>query len=188
MHKLDQLFTTYNRRIAFGTVLMVVLGASVWIGQIRVGSVMLAMKSTADLFSLAQGSVVSSMFATRFFAAFLSGAFTWRNLLASLLQSLRFAGLLWILVIVYLSTLKPTSTLQKGIRWSALLVSALQGILYILVFYSLYAAYNAGSGSEAAARLSFLGFSMILCSWIEAIAATSAALLSLFIVHREEIG
>ncbi|TFG82237.1 MAG: hypothetical protein E4G74_02985 [Erysipelotrichales bacterium] len=147
---------------------------------------MSGMKTTGDLFSLSEGSIVSSMFATRFFAAYLSGAFTMKNLVVAVLGSLRFTGIVWLIVLVYLATLHPSDWLQKAVRWSALGIFALQGILYVLVFYALYAAYNAGSGSEAAMLLSTLGFVMIACSWVEAFLATSVALGSLFqLFHKE---
>jgi hypothetical protein len=186
MHKLDQLFSNYTKRITFASVFVVLLGAPVWIGQIRVGNLLLLMKTTQDLFRLSDASIVSATFATRFLATYLSSAFTWQNLLTAVYQSLRFAEILWLLAIVYLATSFPEKKSHKAMRWSALAVFALQGILYIVVFYSLYSAYNAGSAAEATRLLSMLGLILITFSWIEVFLATLAALFAVFQLLRDE--
>ena len=188
MHKIDQLFATYARRLCVAAVLIALLGASLWIGQIKVGSLLMGMKTTEDLFKLTEGSIISAMYATRFMAAFLTGAFTLKNALLALINSLRFAEILWLACIVYLATLHPLISSHKALRWSALGIFALQGILYVFVFYALYSAYNAVNANTATALLSALGFLCIACSWIEALLATSMALYSLFRLFRDENG
>lgn len=183
---MDLLFSSYTKRITFASVIVVLLGAPVWIGQIRVGNLLLLMKTTQDLFRLSEASIVSATFATRFLAAYLSAAFTWQNLLTAVYQSLRFAGILWLLAVVYLATSNPQEKSHKIVRGSALAVFALQGILYIVVFYSLYSAYNAGSAGEATRLLSMLGLVMISFSWIEVFMATLAALFAVFQLLRDE--
>jgi hypothetical protein len=185
---MDRLFATYHRRITFAAIAMVLLGAPLWIGQIRVGSLLLTMKSSTDLFNLSEGSIVSAMFATRFFAAYLGAAFTWQNLILAFYHSLRFAGILWLGFIVYLATIRPAKAPYKVLRWSALGIFALQGILYVVVFGSLYLAYNAGSATEATARLSLLGWIMISFSWIEVCIATGSALICVFQLLNSENG
>ncbi len=186
MHKLDQLFSTYQRRLAVGAIFLALLGAPIWIGQIRVGNLLINMKTTSDLFKLTEGSIVSAMFATRFFAAYLSAAFTLPNVVNAFLNSLRVAEIIWFFCIIYLATIYQKNPSYKAVRTVALGIFALQGILYILVFYALYAAYNAGSGSEAASILSTLGIFTIVFSLIEACLATGAAVWSLFHLLHEE--
>lgn len=186
MHKMDQLFSTYKRRITFTSVVIVLLGAPIWIGQIRVGNLLLLMKTTQDLFRLSESSIVSATFATRFLAAYLGAAFTGQNLLLAIYHALRFVGILWLMAVVYLATSDPQEIAHKAIRWSALAVFALQGILYVFIFYALYSAYNAGSASEATRLLSMLGFIMISFSWIEVFIATLTALLAIFQLLRDE--
>lgn len=188
MHKIDQLFATYDRRLSVAAILVALLGASLWIGQIKVGSLLMGMKTTEDLFKLTEGSIISAMYATRFMAAYLSGAFTLANVFLAAVHSLRFAEILWLACIVYLATLHPLNSSHKALRWSALGIFALQGILYVFVFYALYSSYNASSANTATALLSALGFMCVACSWIEALLATSTALYSLFYLFRDENG
>jgi len=186
MHNMDRFFATYDRRVTVVAVLVVLLGAPLWIGQIKVGSLMMSMKTTEDLFKLTEGSIISAMYATRFMAAYLSGAFTLKNLFLSLVNALRFAEILWLICIVYLATMHPANLLHKALRWSALGLFALQGILYVFVFYALYSAYNTGNASTATALLSALGIAMVSCSLIEAGMATLAALSNLFQMFHKE--
>lgn len=188
MHKIDQLFSTYRRRITIVAVLTAILGAPLWIGQIRVGNLLMTMKTTEDLFKLTEGSIISAMFATRFMAAYLSGAFTIKNTFISIVDSLRFAEILWMACVVYLATVHPSDKPHKALRWSALGIFALQGILYVFVFYALYSAYNAVNANTATALLSTMGFVMVSFSWIEAFMATAAALVTLFQMFHAENG
>ena len=187
MHKMDMMFSTYQKRIAFAAVMVVMLGAPLWIGQIKVGNLLLSMKTTEDLFNLTESSIVSAMFATRFFASYLSGSLTIVNLFKAFVSALHFAGILWLTIIVYLATMHTKEMPYKAVRGSAMGIFALQGILYVLIFYGLSSAYNAGSGREAATLLSTLGFSMIAFTLIEAFMATLVALLALlYLFHAEK--
>jgi hypothetical protein len=188
MHKIDTLFSTYERRLCVAAILISLLGAPLWIGQIKVGTLLTGMKTTEDLFKLTEGSIISAMYATRFMAAYLTGSFTLKNALLALVNALRFAEILWLACIVYLATLHPLNPSHKLMRGSALGIFALQGILYVFVFYALYSAYNASSANTATALLSTLGFLCIACSWIEALLATSCALYALFYLFRNENG
>jgi len=186
MHKMDRFFATYDRRVTVVAVLVVLLGAPLWIGQIKVGNLLMSMKTTEDLFKLTEGSIISAMFATRFMAAYLSGAFTLKNLILSITDSLRFADILWLVCIVYLATMHPANSLHKALRRSALGLFALQGILYVFAFYALYSAYNTGNVNTAMSLLFTLGFAMVSASLIEAAWATLVALGNLFqMFHRE---
>ncbi|MGB7594363.1 MAG: hypothetical protein WBL80_02210 [Erysipelotrichaceae bacterium] len=183
---MDRFFATYDRRITVVSVLIVLLGAPLWIGQIKVGNLLMTMKTTEDLFKLTEGSIISAMFATRFMAAYLSGAFTLKNLLLAIIDSLRFAEILWLICVVYLATMHPLNPLHKALRWSALSLFALQGILYVFVFYALYSAYNTGNANTATALLSALGFALVSFSLIEAWMATLSALSALFTMFHKE--
>jgi hypothetical protein len=188
MHKMDRFFSTYNRRITVAAVLVALLGTPLWIGQIRVGNLLMSMKTTQDLFKLTEGSIISAMFATRFMAAFLTGALTYKNLLIALIDALRFTEILWLISILYLASMHSANPLRKALRWSALGVFALQGILYVFAFYALYSAYNAVNANTATALLSALGFAMVSFSWIEAGIATVTALSTLLWMFRAENG
>jgi hypothetical protein len=185
---MDRFFSTYKRRITVAAVLVALLGTPLWIGQIKVGNLLISMKTTQDLFKLTEGSIISAMFATRFMAAYLSGALTVSNLLKALIDALRFAEILWLICIVYLATMHSANPLRKALRWSALGVFALQGILYVFAFYALYSAYNAVNANTATALLSALGFVMVSFSLIEAGVATVAALSTLLRMFHTENG
>ncbi|HAO60457.1 MAG TPA: hypothetical protein DCQ90_00545 [Erysipelotrichaceae bacterium] len=187
MHKLDGLFATYFRRVAFFCVLVVLTGAPLWIGQIRVGNLLVSMGSTSDLFKLAQESIASSMFATRFLFTYLQGSFSLNSLIVSFVSSFRLHEFLFLMFIVYLATLHPEGYRLKAVRWAAMGVFALQGILYVLAGYSLYSAYYAGSGAQAVALLQTLGFFCVAVSWIEAFGMTLASFIALSLVKRKEI-
>lgn len=186
MHNMDRFFATYERRLTVAIVLIVLLGTPLWIGQIKVGNLLMTMKTTEDLFKLTEGSIISAMFATRFMAAYLSGAFTLKNLLVSIVDSMRFAEIFWLIIVVYLATMHPLNPLHKALRRSALGLFALQGILYVFVFYALYSAYYTGNANTATALLSALGFALVSFSLIEAATATLTALATLFRMFRTE--